>query len=69
MQVKNNHKKISVFSEETNTDMSTRGHTKDTHKNSVSSAHTVLKSQKYTSEQIKGIKKLSDLLTRKVYNH
>ena len=69
MQVKNNQKKISVFSEETNTDMSTRGNTKDTHKGSVSSAHTVLKSQKYTSEQIKGIKKLSELLSRKIYNH
>ena len=58
-----------MFSEETNTDMSTKGNTKDTHKNSVSSAHTVLKSQKYSSDQVKGTKKLYDLLSRKVYNH
>ena len=36
------HKKISVFSGETNTDLTTKDNTKETNKNSVISAQTVL---------------------------
>jgi len=41
-QVYNKNKKISVFSEQTNTDLTTKDNTKETNKTSVLSAQTVL---------------------------
>ena len=58
-----------MISEVANSDISTRGHTKDTNKISINSAFTVLNSQKFNKDQLKGIKKLKDFLEIKVKNH
>lgn len=58
-----------MFTETTNGELSTKHNTKETHKGSINSAYTVMKSSKFSSLQTKALKKLRDLLDKKIYNH